>query len=102
MLHVFCDFDGTITEPDTLCFLTERLGAGPEHYRETGRLPRAGAPSLREAGARDVGTIRTPFAPAAAPLPAHVSLHAALAPFARRCAANLVPPTTLLGGRQQI
>ena len=55
MLHVFCDFDGTITEPDTLRFLTERLGAGPEHFRETGRLLRDGALSHREAIARDVG-----------------------------------------------
>src|SRR2546428_402985 len=44
MLHVFCDFDGTITEPDTLCFLTERLGAGPEHYPETGPPRPAGPP----------------------------------------------------------
>ena len=38
MLHVFCDFDGTITEPDTLRFLTERLGAGPEYYRQRNLL----------------------------------------------------------------
>ena len=27
-LHVFCDFDGTITQPDTLQFLTGRFGGG--------------------------------------------------------------------------
>ena len=32
-LHVFIDFDGTITRVDTLQFLTERLGGGPELYR---------------------------------------------------------------------
>src|SRR5882672_5806169 len=97
MLHVFCDFDGTITEPDTLCFLTERLGAGPEHYRETGRLLRAGALSLREAVARDIGTIRTPFAEAAALLRAHVTVDAGFAPFARWCAA--CAPTASAPGR---
>ena len=102
MLHVFCDFDGTITEPDTLCFLTERLGAGPEHYRETGRLLRTGALSLREAVARDVGTIRTPFAEAAALLRAHVTVDAGFAPFARWCAANQVPLTILSGGFEEI
>jgi len=102
MLHVFCDFDGTITEPDTLCFLTERLGAGPEHYRETGRLLRAGALSLREAVARDVGTIRTPFAEAAALLRAHVAVDAGFTPFARWCAANHVPLTILSGGFEEI
>src|SRR5205823_3044845 len=102
MLHVFCDFDGTITEPDTLCFLTERLGAGPEHYRETGRLLRAGALSLREAVARDVGTIRTPFAEAAALLRAHVTVDAGFTPFARWCAANHIPLTILSGGFEEI
>ena len=89
MLHVFCDFDGTITEPDTLRFLTERLGAGPEYYRETGRLLRDGALSLREAVARDLGTIRVPFAEAAACLRAHVTVDAGFAPFARWCAPAL-------------
>src|SRR6266480_3472115 len=55
MLHVFCDFDGTITEPDTLCFLTERLGAGPEHYRETGRLLRGGFEEIVELLLRPTG-----------------------------------------------
>src|SRR5205807_706659 len=88
MLHVFCDFDGTITEPDTLRLLTERLGAGPEHYRETGRLLCAGALSLREAVARDVGTIRAPFAQAAALLRAHVAVDTGFVPFAPWCAAR--------------
>ena len=102
MLHVFCDFDGTITEPDTLRLLTERLGAGPEHYRETGRLLCAGALSLREAVARDVGTIRAPFAEAAALLRAHVAVDPGFAPFARWCAAHAVPLTILSGGFEEI
>src|SRR5436190_566966 len=102
MLHVCCDFAGTITEPDTLRFLTERLGAGPEHYRETGRLLCAGALSLREAVARDVGTIRAPFAEAAALLRAHVAVDTGFAPFARWCAAHAVPLNILSGGFEEI
>src|SRR5438132_9100928 len=102
MVHVFCDFDGTITEPDTLRLLTERLGAGPEHYRETGRLLCAGALSLREAVARDVGTIRAPFAEAAALLRAHVAVDTGFVPFARWCAAHAVPLTILSGGFEEI
>ena len=101
-LHVFCDFDGTITQPDTLVFLTERLGAGPEHVRETGRLLRAGALSHREALARDVATIRVPFAEAAALLRDHVAVDAGFAPFARWCAAHAVPLTVLSGGFEEI
>ncbi len=102
MLHVFCDFDGTITEPDTLRLLTERLGAGPEHCRETDRLLRAGALSHREALARDLGTIRAPFAEAAALLRAHVTIDPEFAPFARWCAAHAVPLTILSGGFEEI
>jgi len=101
-LHVFSDFDGTITLPDTLMFLTERLGAGPEHYRETGRLLREGALSLREAVARDIGTLRAPFAEAAALLRAHVAVDAGFTPFARWCAASDIPLTILSGGFEEI
>ena len=33
-LHVFTDFDGTITRPDTLEFLTGRFGGGPVQSKE--------------------------------------------------------------------
>ena len=34
MLRVFCDFDGTITNLDSIVFLTERFGGGPD-FRES-------------------------------------------------------------------
>lgn len=101
-LHVFSDFDGTITTPDTLMFLTERLGAGLAHYRETGRLLDDGTLNLREAVARDIGTLRAPFAEAAELLRAHVAVDEAFVPFARWCAENDIPLTILSGGFEEI
>ena len=57
-LHVFCDFDGTITRPDTIQFLTERFGGGAELYRASGRLLGQGRVTLRDAIADGIGSIR--------------------------------------------
>ena len=101
-LHVFSDFDGTITEPDTLKVLVAELGGGAAHYRETDRLIRAGELTLRAALARDVGTIRAPFATAAALLRARVTIDPGFAPFARWCASRGIPLTVLSGGFTEI
>jgi HAD superfamily phosphoserine phosphatase-like hydrolase len=101
-LHVFCDFDGTVTEPDTLKLLVERLGGGPALYEETGRLLRMGALTLREGIARDVGSVRVPFAEAAAVLRAEVAIDPGFAPFARWCAGARVPLTILSAGFEEI
>jgi 2,3-diketo-5-methylthio-1-phosphopentane phosphatase len=101
-LHVFTDFDGTIARPDTLMLLTERLGAGPVRSRETGRLLREGAITLRDAVARDVGSIRVPFAEAARMLRDHVTVDPAFVPFARWCAGAGVPLTVLSAGFREI
>jgi len=101
-LHVFSDFDGTVSEPDTLKFLTERFGAGAAHYRETGRLLRAGEISLRDGVARDIGTLTVPFADAARALRAHVSIDPGFPPFARWCASERIPLTILSAGFEEI
>ena len=101
-VRVFSDFDGTISEPDTLGFLCARLGAGPGHYDETGRLLDAGALTLREGVARDIGTLRVPFAEAARELRAHIAIDPGFAPFARWCAAERIPLTVLSAGFAEI
>src|SRR5262245_53729467 len=101
-VHVFSDFDGTISDPDTLMFLTGNLGAGAAHYQETGRLLRAGELSLRDGVARDIGTLRVPFAVAARALRAHVTIDPGFVPFARWCAAEGLPLTILSAGFEEI
>jgi len=101
-LHVFTDFDGTITTMDTLNFLATRLGAGTEAFRESERQLREGRLTEREAIALGVGAIRRPFPEAAAILRAEVPIDPDFAPFARWCAANGVPLTVLSGGFEEI
>ena len=101
-LHVFTDFDGTITRPDTLEFLTGRFGGGPELYRETGRLLREGRLTLREGILRDLESLTVPFATAAAAIRAEVRVDPAFAAFARWCAARGIPLTILSAGFVEI
>jgi HAD superfamily phosphoserine phosphatase-like hydrolase len=101
-LHVFCDFDGTITESDTLDCLTTRVGAGAEWYRETGRLILEGKLSLRDGIARDMETVRVPLADALAVVRRHVALDPGFPRFAAWCRAHGVPLTVLSGGLHEI
>ena len=101
-LHVFSDFDGTITAEDTLVFLARRLGGGADHVRESERLLRERRLTPREVIARDVGGIRAPFAEAAALLRAEVAIDPGFAPFACWCAARGIPLTVLSAGFEEI
>ncbi|HJQ82651.1 MAG TPA: HAD-IB family phosphatase [Candidatus Binatia bacterium] len=101
-LHVFTDFDGTITERDTLVFLTERLGGGERVQQTNVRLARDGRISLRQCIAGNMRSIRAPFAEAAALLRAHVALDPTFAPFAAWCAGRKIPLTVLSAGFREI
>ena len=46
--HIFSDFDGTITEKDTLVFLATRIGGGERMVDAIGRLIGEGKLSLRD------------------------------------------------------
>lgn len=101
-LHVFCDFDGTITRPDTVQFLTERFGGGAALYRETGEQLRDGKVTLRDGIARDMATITVPFEEAASALVREVAIDPGFRPFARWCTALGVPLTILSAGFHEI
>jgi 2-hydroxy-3-keto-5-methylthiopentenyl-1-phosphate phosphatase len=101
-LHVFSDFDGTITERDTLVFLGERLGGGVRMRQVNDRLLQEGRISLRQCVAANMRSIRAPFAEAAALLRAEIGLDPTFAPFAAWCAARGVPLTVLSAGFEEI
>ena len=101
-LHVFCDFDGTITTPDTLRCLTEHVGAGVAFYEETNRLLWAGELTLREGVERDMRSIRVPFGEAAAVLRAKVTVDPAFRDLVAWCRMRAVPLTILSAGFHEI
>jgi 2-hydroxy-3-keto-5-methylthiopentenyl-1-phosphate phosphatase len=100
--HVFSDFDGTITETDTLVFLTTRLGGGARMVEAIGRLIGEGKLSLRDAIAAEMRSIRKPFVEAERLLREEVRIDAGFAPLARWCEEKKIPLTVLSAGFHQI
>src|SRR5262245_4242444 len=100
-VHIFSDFDGTITEQDTLIFLTTHLGGGREMVAAIGRLLREGKLSLREGIAAEMGSIRASFAEAEKLLREQVRLDPHFRAFAQWCREHALPLTILSAGFQQ-
>lgn len=101
-LHVFSDFDGTITARDTLVFLVERLGGGVRMREVTDRLAKEGKISLRQCIAGNMRSIRAPWADAVRLLRENIGIDPTFAGFARWCAARQVPLTVLSAGFAEI
>jgi 2-hydroxy-3-keto-5-methylthiopentenyl-1-phosphate phosphatase len=102
-LAVFTDFDGTITDRDTLVFLCERLGGGGARVREVNeRLRRDGSISLRQEIAANMRSIRAPFADAVRLLRAHVRIDPTFPAFVAWCAALGIPLAVLSAGFEEI
>jgi 2,3-diketo-5-methylthio-1-phosphopentane phosphatase len=101
-VHVFSDFDGTITERDTLVFLTERLGGGRRMLEVNGRLMREGKISLRQGIAANMRSIRAPFRAAAELLRAQIGMDPSFPGFARWCSARGIPLTVVSAGFEEI
>jgi len=101
-LHIYSDFDGTITEKDTLIFLAENLGGGPQMVEALGRLIREGKISLRDGIAAEMRSIRAPFVEAVTLLRENVALDPGFPRFAKWCAEEQLPLTILSAGFKEI
>jgi 2,3-diketo-5-methylthio-1-phosphopentane phosphatase len=101
-VHIFSDFDGTITEKDTLIFLTTNLGGGAQLVEAIGRLIRSSQITLSEGIAAEMRSIRRPFAEAEALLREQVRIDPGFVPFARWCEEKQSPLTVLSAGFQQL
>lgn len=100
--HIFSDFDGTVTEKDTLIFLATEIGGGPQMVEAIGRLIRQGRLSLRDGIAGEMRSIRKPFAEAAELLRDKVMIDPGFPSFARWCEEAGIPLTILSAGFHQI
>jgi 2,3-diketo-5-methylthio-1-phosphopentane phosphatase len=101
-IHIFSDFDGTITERDTLVFLIERVGGGPRMREINDRLLADDKISLRQCLAAGMRSIRAPFAEAVRLLREHVPADPGFAGFARWCAEREIPLTVLSAGFREL
>ena len=101
-VHIFSDFDGTITKKDTLVFLSTHLGGGPEMVQAIGRLIREGKITLRDGIAAEMRSIRAPFADAVKLLRQEVEIDPSFPRFAEWCRDQGIPLTILSAGFEEI
>jgi 2-hydroxy-3-keto-5-methylthiopentenyl-1-phosphate phosphatase len=100
--HIFSDFDGTITETDTLVFLATRLGGGERMVETLGRLISEAKLTLRDGIAAEMRSICKPFAEAEKLLREEVRIDPGFAPFTRWLREKKIPLTILSAGFHQI
>jgi 2,3-diketo-5-methylthio-1-phosphopentane phosphatase len=100
-MHIFSDFDGTITQKDTLVFMATELGGGPEMVQALGRLLKTNQIGLRDCIAAEMRSIRVPFAKAEQALREQVALDPHFRPFAHWCRTQKLPLTILSAGFYQ-
>ena len=61
MLQIFSDFDGTITNRDSIVFLTETFGAGPNLRNDIFEQIKSGELTVYEAIERELATVTVPW-----------------------------------------
>ncbi len=102
MLQVYCDFDGTITNRDTIVFLTEQFGAGPEFRREVLDLIVQGKITVFEAIRRELGTVKVSWEDAVTRLRERVSLDPGFGAFVQWCKDTGSPLTIVSSGMEPV
>ena len=100
--HIFTDFDGTITDTDSLVFLTRELGGGPAVLDSIGQQLRANTMTLRAGISAEMATIRAPFLQAEQLLRAQIKVDPDFQPFVQWCRANQIPLTVLSAGFHEV
>jgi len=100
--HIFCDFDGTITEKDTLVYLSTCLGGGPEFVREIGEDLRHGRTTLRDAIDAEMRTVRLSFAEAAEILQREIPLDSGFRSLVEWSERKQIPFTILSAGFHEL
>lgn len=96
--HIFSDFDGTITNTDSLVFLTRNLGAGEEFILEIGRQIRSHEITLREGIRREMGSISATFEEAKNLLLHQVKVDPDFKKMVEWCQSYQIPLTVLSAG----
>ena len=102
MFQVYCDFDGTITDRDTIVFLTEQFGAGPEFRREVLDLIIRGEISVFEAIRRELRTVRVTWEDAVVRLRERVSIDPGFRALVDWCKDSGYPLTIVSSGMEPV
>ena len=85
MLQVFCDFDGTITNRDSIVFLTEYFGGGTRYRADILEAIKEGRLTVTEAIERELATVKVSWEEAKAALKANILVDTTFPNFVDWC-----------------
>lgn len=102
MLQIFCDFDGTITSRDSIVFLTEHFGAGPEYRTNILEEIKEGRLSVTEAIEQELATVRVTWEEARSALKNHILVDPSFPDFVEWCRSQGYSLTVLSSGMMPV
>ncbi len=102
MLRVFCDFDGTITNRDSIVFLTERFGGGPDFREDVLFKIVSGEMTVFEAIEQELATVSAGWQEALAVLQAEISVDPFFGDFVVWCRDRRIPLAVLSSGMRPV
>ena len=85
MLHVFSDFDGTITSQDSIVFLTEKFGRGSDFRQDILKEIKSRKLSVHEAIRRELVTVKISWNEAARALKENIQVDPTFSDFVTWC-----------------
>lgn len=88
MLQIFCDFDGTITSQDSIVFLTEQFGGGPEFRQGMRQAIKEGRLSVYEVVRQELATLRISWEEAVMALKSTIFVDPTFPGFVKWCQDN--------------
>lgn len=102
MIEVFCDFDGTITNRDSIVFLTEKHGAGGSFRREVLARIKSGEITVFEAIRLEMETVRLTWEQAVESLEAEIHIDPTFGNFVDWCKERNIPLSIVSSGMRPI
>ncbi|MFZ0427616.1 MAG: MtnX-like HAD-IB family phosphatase [Acidobacteriota bacterium] len=102
MLRVFCDFDGTITDRDSIVFLTESFGGGADFREDVLLRIVSGEITVFEAIEHELATVRVQWEEALGVLLAEIRIDPFFESFVEWCRDQGVPLSILSSGMRPV
>ena len=97
-MRIFCDFDGTITNRDSIVFLTEEFGEGVEFRVQILEEIKSGRVEVFEAIERELATVKVDWESAVERLSESVFMDPTFPGFVDWCKENDIPLTVVSSG----
>lgn len=102
MLKIFSDFDGTVTSHDSIVFLTEVFGGGPQYRCEILKRFERGELDLFQIIEEELASVKVPWAAAARALQEEISVDPEFPAFVDWCRLQNYPLSVVSSGIRRV